>query len=150
MLLDSKADPYREVRRKPPPTSGVTAPSSVDVRLHSRSGSPGALLRRGPLGTGLATFTASGSSSPYGVTAAGACWVWCRRRHRVVAGVGVYEMDVVGFVRRARFPLDGDRLFADRLAGGREPLFPFLGSLGFTVSEQQQPTTHETATSLCL
>ena len=55
-----------------------------------------------------------------------------------------------GFVRCARFPLGGDRVFADRFAGRREPLLPFLGALGFVVGEQQQRTTDPTATALRL
>src|SRR3954465_13446110 len=56
------------------------------------------------------------------------------------AAVGVYETGRGAFVRRA-CPPDGDRVLADRLAGGREPLFPLVRALGVTVGVQQQAPT---------
>ena len=50
--------------------------------------------------------------------------------------VGVYETERDGFVRGSRFLLGGDRLFADRFAGHREPLFPFLRALWFSIGVQ--------------
>jgi hypothetical protein len=74
------------------------------------SGRPGALRRRAPLRTGRARFRASGSSEP--------CWL---------AGGLTVEVDETGWsslVRRAWVPDD-----VDRLAGGRQPLFPLVWGL---------------------
>src|SRR5690242_8105364 len=54
--------------------------------------------------------------------------------------VGVDETVCDAFVLRASTPYD-DRVFADRHAGGREPLFPLLWALWFTIGVQQQPPT---------
>ncbi len=64
--------------------------------------------------------------------------------------MGVNETDGDGIVRHARFPLGGDRLFADRFAGHVEPLFPFREGLRLSVGEQQQPTADRTAALLRL
>jgi hypothetical protein len=64
--------------------------------------------------------------------------------------LGVHETDRDGLVRQARFPFDGDRLFADRFAGYVEPLLPLTWVLGLVVGEQQQSTTDGTASSLRL
>ena len=44
----------------------ATAKAATCVETTAQSGKPGTLLCRAPLGTGLATFTASGSSKPDG------------------------------------------------------------------------------------
>ena len=52
--------------------------------------------------------------------------------------IGVNEMECNGngFVRRAFSSLGGNRFLAKRLAGRREPLLPFSGTLRLTVGEQ--------------
>src|SRR6266511_3481868 len=61
--------------------------------------------------------------------------------------VGVYETGCDAFVRRAS-PPGGERVSADRLAGGREPLFPLVRALRFTVGVQQQPSTERASAVL--
>ena len=63
------------------------------------------------------------------------------------AAVGVYETGRDAFVRCAR-PPDGDRVVADRLAGGGEPLFPLARVLWFTVGVQQQALAERAAAAL--
>jgi hypothetical protein len=52
--------------------------------------------------------------------------------------VGVDKAWDGGIVRSATGRFSGDRVFADRVADGREPLFPCIGMLWFTVGVQQQ------------
>lgn len=61
-----------------------------------------------------------------------------RRWPKPACAVGVYEADCCGFVRRAPSRVRGDCLFADCLAGGLDPRFPFLRGLWFVVGVQQQ------------
>jgi hypothetical protein len=63
------------------------------------------------------------------------------------AAVGVYETGCGAFVRCACSP-DGDRVVADRLAGGREPLFPLARVLWFTVGVQQQASAEWASAAL--
>src|SRR3954465_7450110 len=63
------------------------------------------------------------------------------------AAVGVYETGCGAFVRFA-CPPDGDRVVADRLAGGREPLFPLARVLWFTVGVQQQAWAERASAAL--
>jgi hypothetical protein len=109
------------------------------------SGSPGALLRRGPLRTGRARFRATGSSKPCRLSGSFEVWACCRWYSS--AAVGVYEAVCDAFIRRAGAP-DDDRAFPDRLAGGGEPSFPLARALRFTVGVQQQPWTGRAAAML--
>ena len=68
------------------------------------------------------------------------------RRYSSVA-VGVYEAVRDAFIRRAGTPND-DGAFADRLAGGREPLFPLGWALGFAIGVEQQPLAERAAAVL--
>src|ERR1019366_8565345 len=108
----------------------------------SGSGRPGALLRPAPLRTGLATFTASGSSKHPGPTGRPKS---CGRALADVSALalGVDETEF-GLVRRAVLP-HGEVALGYRFAGGRQPLFPFLWVLWRTVGVQQEPLTDWTA-----
>src|SRR5680860_406996 len=91
--------------------------------MAGRSGRPGALLRPAPLRTGLAAFTASGSSKPRGLAGRQKC---CARAVAEVPALalGVDETEF-RLVRRA-VPPHGEVALGYRLAGGRQPLFPLL------------------------
>ena len=68
--------------------------------------------------------------------------------HRLApVAVGVYEEGCDAFIRCAG-TRDDDRMFADRLAGGREPLFPLARGLGFAVGVQQQSSAERAAAVL--
>jgi hypothetical protein len=69
---------------------------------------------------------------------------------RSAVAVGVYQAWGGGFVRRAVSRFGGDRVFADRLAGDLEPLFPFLGVLRLVVGVQQQPSAQRATAVLGL
>jgi hypothetical protein len=113
-------------------------------------GSPGALLRRGPLSTGRAHSCASGASKPLrtmqvrdsAVLPAGALGV------AAPAG-GVHKTDpvVVGCVR---VHVDGQIVSGGRLADSGEPFFPLAWAVGFTIGMQQSVPTQGTATTLGL
>ena len=62
----------------------------------------------------------------------------------------MHESECNWFVRCAVPRFGGNRLFANRLAGHHEPLFPFVGTLWFVVGEQQEPIAEWTATVLGL
>ena len=79
-----------------------------DSLLAFLPGSPGALLRPGPLRTGRARFHASGSSKPQRLAGWQKCWA---RALGPAAGdepstaVGMYETEVRGVVRPAVPPV---------------------------------------------
>src|SRR6266516_4636628 len=85
----------------------------------SRSGSPDALLRRGPFRTGQASFPAPGSSEPDGSRAGSGVGRLLSPAYPVPA-VGVQEI-LFRLVRRAVSGV-GDRFLGDRFADGAQPL----------------------------
>ena len=100
--------------------------------LHDRSGSAGALLRRGPLRTVRATFTAHGSSKSLG---RGWCWSgWAASC--AVAPSAVFVNKALFLFVRAAAARDGERVQRDRLAGGGRPLFPFFRAARWVVGVQ--------------
>src|SRR5680860_1841236 len=113
--------------------------------MAGRSGRPGALLRPAPLRTGLAAFTASGSSKPRGLAGRQKC---CARAVAEVPALalGVDETEF-RLVRRA-VPPHGEVALGYRLAGGRQPLFPLLWALRRTLGVQQEPLTDRPAPTL--
>jgi len=116
-----------------------------DSLLAFLPGSPGALLRPGPLRTGRARFHASGSSKPQRLAG------WQKRWTRALGGrepstaLGMHETEVSGFVRLAVPPV-GDMLLAERLLGGTHPLLPLTRALGRVVGmEEHLPAKRATA-----
>src|SRR6266446_6674257 len=97
------------------------------------SGSPGALLRRGPLRTVRATFTAHGSSKSLGRGGCSAGWA----ASGSVAPSAVF-VDKASFLLARGAARDGDRVQGDRLAGGRRPLFPLFRTARWVIGVQQQ------------
>ena len=63
--------------------------------------------------------------------------------------MGMDEMECDGIVRRAAFPMGGDRLLANRPADHLEPLLPCFGTLWLMGSLQQETTAEGTAAMLC-
>ena len=92
------------------------------ARWRQESGSPGALLRRGPLRTVLAAFTAHGSSKPRRLTGGQKCRRGAVRG--VVSPLTVRVGETVSKHARRAVDLVDDLLGADRLAGRAQPLFP--------------------------
>src|SRR6266581_1777643 len=97
----------------------------------TRPGRTVALLRRRPLGTVHATFTAHGPSKPH------LGWRVVQERAGLVPlcllallAVDVHEMVVLIVVAAV---VQGQRLSADGLAGGGEPLCPFFWGLWFVI-----------------
>ena len=93
------------------------------------SGSPEALLPRGPLRTGRATFTASGSSSPDGVKLT--CWFRGRGDETPPGTLGVNETERGGFARWSGDPLAGHLL-------GDRALVPCGPSVEVTVGAEER------------
>ena len=95
--------------------------------LVHRSGRPSALRRSAPLRTGRARFRAPGSSKPRRLVGGRKC-----RAAAGVAAAGVYE---TGFLLVGR-AVAGDDL-DERLSGGHQPPFPFVGVLWSVAIGQQ-------------
>src|SRR6266508_3018201 len=112
------------------------------------SGSPGALLRRGPLRTVRARRPSTRLRQALKARGGQKRWVQAVVGRQPTCAVGVDETEREGFVRRAWPGVGGDRLEADRLAGRREPLLPLLGALRLVVGVQQQAAAQRTATVL--
>src|SRR4051794_13469939 len=99
-----------------------------------QSGSPDALLRRGPLRTVRATRRGTRLKQATGaISGVQRCWFLPSVGSSVEAG-GVNES---GLVRQA-VPVDDDDLPGYRLAGGAVPLFPLAWALWLAVGVQEQ------------
>ena len=101
------------------------------------SGSPGALLRRGPLRTRRAAFTAPGSSKPTGSRTSRSTGHTDYSGEAPLSTVCVHEVKCDGISWHTKSPLGGDRFLADRFAGHREPLLP-LGETAWLMIGKQQ------------
>ena len=99
----------------------------------TQSGSPDALLRRGPLRTVRATRRGTRLKQATGaISGVQRCWFLLSVGGSAEAG-GVNES---GLVRQA-FPVDDDDLPGYRLTGGAVPLFPLVWALWLAVGVQQ-------------
>ena len=74
----------------------------------------------------------------------------CRVGGESTVAVGVHQVECDGIVRRAGNRIRGDRLFADRGAGGLDPLLPLVGALWLVVGMQQEISAGRAAAMLCL
>src|SRR4029079_7763319 len=106
------------------------------VLADHQSGSPGALLRRGPLRTARAAFTASSSSKPRDGPGLQCCASASAGLVLALAG-GVRKAGGV-LARRARSSVM-DYVVSDyRLPGDLQPpAFPFVGRLGWLIGGEQ-------------
>ena len=107
---------------------------SVEVII-AESGSPGALPRRGPLGTVLARYQAHGSGKPLG-----RCGLWCWRP----AAAGLWLAPAGGVYQAGSFPVRRAVPVVDEAVGGdgpagraQPPAFPFPGGLGRLLGAEQ-------------
>jgi transposase len=101
----------------------------------AESGSPGALPRRGPLGTVLARYQAHGSGKPLG-----RCGLWCWRP----AAAGFWLAPAGGVYQAGSFPVRRAVPVVDEAVGGdgpagraQPPAFPFPGGLGRLLGAEQ-------------
>ena len=94
----------------------------------AESGSPGALPRRGPLGTVLARYQAHGSGKPLGRCGLG-CWHPAAAGLKLAPAGGVYQAG--SFPVRRAVPVVDEAVGGDRPAGrAQPPAFPFPEGLG--------------------
>ena len=101
----------------------------------AESGSPGALPRRGPLGTVLARYQAHGSGKPLG-----RCGLWCWRP----AAAGLWLAPAGGVYQAGSFPVRRAVPVVDEAVGGdgpagraQPPAFPFPEGLGRLLGAEQ-------------
>src|SRR6266508_2872319 len=138
--MAKSASPCR-VRQHPPEARCCTFTGRT-----SRPGRTAALLRRSPFRTGRARFPGiSAQASPRGSwagrSAGGLLAVLCPP---IAARV---EETLLRLVRWVLSGVD-DRLFGDRLAGGPQPLLPFVRALWLVVGVQEEPGADRTAAVL--
>src|SRR5215470_3258063 len=97
-------------------------------------GRPGALLRPAPLGTGHASFPASRLGQASGARGGQKLLGFAPGGASVAVSVQETESALVrGAARR-----DGDGVLGYRLAGGRQPLFPFTWALRRAVGVEEE------------
>jgi hypothetical protein len=78
------------------------------------------------------------------------CWSTIGGVWQTASAVGMDETDGSALIRRPGSRVDGDRLAADRLAHGGDPLFPLVGVLRLLVGVKQQAAADSAAGLLCL
>jgi hypothetical protein len=117
--------------------------------MHS-PGSGDALLRPRPLRAVREGRPSYGSSKPRRLAGRQKCWTAVGAEGAESAAVGVHQAWKGGFVRSAAGRFGDDRVVADRLADGPEPLLPRIGMLWLMVGVQQQGPTQRAAAVLRL
>ena len=95
------------------------------------------MLRRRPLRTGRARFPGNRLKQALGFVGRQKCWSTAEAIWQAVSAVGVDETKYGELVGIPGLRVEGDRLVADRLAGGCDPLFPFVRVLWFLIGVEQ-------------
>ena len=131
--IEVLAEPYLHQIEQMDAVHGTGRISAQDVI--AESGSPGALPRRGPLGTVLARYQAHGSGKPLG-----RCGLWCWRP----AAAGLWLAPAGGVYQAGSFPVRRAVPVVDEAVGGdgpagraQPPAFPFPGGLGRLLGAEQ-------------
>jgi transposase len=132
-VIEQLLAPWEEQLQQAGSMPGWGRRSAQDVL--AESGSPGALPRRGPLGTVLARYQAHGSGKPLG-----RCGLWCWRP----AAAGLWLAPAGGVYQAGSFPVRRAVPVVDEAVGGdgpagraQPPAFPFPGGLGRLLGAEQ-------------